>query len=469
MARVKDLWFSEVKDPADPERKIKVKTKRHPDNGGNRDAKRWLACWFGPDGKEKTKAFAVKEKAKAYGSRMEADVERDEYIEPDAGRELLGPLATKWMRLRKINGSSAVRYESANRLHVEPTFGARQVKSVRPSEVLEWLLALGKTHGPSTQAIAFHVVQGTFDLAVADGMRKDNPARSPIVPRVESEPKERQAWHVDRVWAVVDEHPAPYRAVPIVAAGCGLRQGETFGLGVDDFEDGRLHVRRQVVRVGKQLVFKAPKGGKERTAPVSPGIARAVEAHTEAHPPVTVTLPWMNEDGELARDRAGALVRVTVKLLFVWRGQLLAPPLPEGARTRAHRGRQSRAEGMNLQASTYNGLVWKVALARAEVIPPPTKNKRGALIYSAAREDGMHALRHWFSTTLLDAGVSLAGVMEFMGHSKKGAPVTLGVYGHVTEETYEAARNAIDRSLFRLRPVKDQLSDGTETERAASH
>ena len=82
----------------------------------------------------------------------------------------------------------------------------------------------------------------------------------------------------------------------------------------------------------------------------------------------------------------------------------------------------------------------------------------------------MHALRHWFATTLGDAGVSLAGVMDFMGHSRKaaGLPVTLGVYSHVTEETYEAARTAVDRSLFRLRPVQDQQPNGTDAEQAVS-
>jgi hypothetical protein len=56
--------------------------------------------------------------------------------------------------------------------------------------------------------------------------------------------------------------------------------------------------------------------------------------------------------------------------------------------------------------------------------------------------------------------------MEFMGHSKKGLPVTLGVYGHVTEETFEQAREAIDRTLFRLRPVAEP--GGTVTELRAA-
>ena len=43
MARVRDLWHD----------KKRRKTARHPDRGGNKDAKRWLAIWLDPDGKEK--------------------------------------------------------------------------------------------------------------------------------------------------------------------------------------------------------------------------------------------------------------------------------------------------------------------------------------------------------------------------------------------------------------------------------
>ncbi|MCU1469027.1 MAG: hypothetical protein JWQ39_176, partial [Glaciihabitans sp.] len=90
------------------------------------------------------------------------------------------------------------------------------------------------------------------------------------------------------------------------------------------------------------------------------------------------------------------------------------------------------------------------------------------ITYAEAREDGTHALRHYYATTLLDAGVSLAGVMDFMGHSRESAPITLGTYGHVTAETFEQARTAIDRSLFRLRAVQDHPASGTQTERAVS-
>jgi integrase len=463
MARVKDLWFVEVKDPSDPEKKIKRKTARHPDNGGSKTAKRWLAIWIGPDGGEKSKAFQGKENARAYGNRMEADLERGEYIEPKDGKKLLDQVAQRWLRLRAVGASSRLTYEGAYRLHVEPTFGKRQISSIRPSEILEWLRELGKTRGLSTQEMAYMVLSAVFDLAVADGMRKDNPAKSPIIPKPRKVVKEHEAWTPDMVRAVIDKQTPPYRAIPIVSAGCGTRQGETFGFAEDDFdfENGKVHIRRQLVRVGKLIVYKLPKGGKVRTAPLSPGVAREIKAHIEAHKPVACSLPWMNEDGTVA----GA--EVTHKLLFVWRGDLPLQVRVEEAKGRG-RGVRADTEGKNLQTSSFTEMVWKPTIAAAGIIQPAARNQWGAYSYEGAREHGIHALRHWYVTTLLDAGVSLAGVMEFAGHSKKGAPVTLGVYGHVTEETFERARSAIDRSLFRLRIVQDLSPAGTETEQAVS-
>lgn len=96
MARVKDLWFSEVpvkdaegktvRDPQGRPVTEKKKTKKHPDNGGSKDAKRWLACWDGTDGKEKTRTFEKKAAAEKYATSMEADALRGiRYADPKLG------------------------------------------------------------------------------------------------------------------------------------------------------------------------------------------------------------------------------------------------------------------------------------------------------------------------------------------------------------------------------------------------
>jgi integrase len=435
--RVRDLWF-------DRQRR---KTARHPDRGGNRDACRWLACWTGPDGKEKTRAFQTRDAAAKHARKMEADLDRGEYIDPDSGKVLLGAVAAEWLGLRQVGASSLQRYESVYRMHIAPEFAGRRVKSVLPSEVLKWLQKLGDGYSTSTQETAYMVLAGVFDLAVADGLRRDNPARSPLIPRPRVKTAPRDAWPASRVWQVTDEHPEPYRAIPACAAGLGLRQGCVFALAEDDLdlEAAKVTVRRQVTRVGSQFVFKLPKGGKERTVPLPRGVAAAIRAHLDAHPPQPYTLPWMGEDGRISGAR-------TCRLLFRWHGD------------------DPRTHGKHIVASSFDQFVWKPALSRAGIIPPSAKDKRGIYRYSGGdRKDGMHALRHFYSTTLLDAGVSLAGVMEFMGHSREGKPITLGTYGHVTEETFEQARDAIDQTLFRLRPVEasgpvKMAAGGTVTE-----
>jgi integrase len=450
------LWWSEVSDPEDRNRKIRTKTKRHPDRGGNKDAKRWLAVWTGPDGKEATKAFHVKDTAKKYARRQEEDIERGEYIDPAAGKELLGALGRKWLRLRDVGGQSRVKYERIFRLHIEPAFGHRQAKAPRPSEVAEWLQALSKTHGQSVQEQALFILRGIFSLAVADGLRKDNPAKSDVVgkPRArdEAEAEEREVWSADRAWAVILAHPEEYRAIPTASAGCGLRESEAFALAEEDFdfEAGKVRIGRQVVQVGKTWAFKLPKGGRAREVPLPSGVARAIQAHIEAHPPRPYELPWMKENGDIAKEPH------VCRLLFRWQGE------------------DPRTHDQHIRPRAYAQSVWTPALAEAGVIPMPEPGPRGGLsrhFQAASKADGTHALRHFYSTTLQDAGVALGAVMDFLGHSRRSqrrVPITIRVYGHTTEAAFEAARNAIDRSLFRLRPVHDQLSNGAIPERAAS-
>jgi integrase len=371
---------------------------------------------------------------------MEADVERGEYVDPRAGREKFGAVAAKYLRLRQVGGGSRRRYESVNRNHVEPAFGSRSVKSIRPSDILEWLQGPMAEMSESVRITAYLIVRGTFELAVADGMRRDNPAASKIIPRPQAKPSTRKPWDAATVWRVAAAMPEPYRAILQAEAGLGLRQGCALALAEEDIdlEAGTVTIRRQLSRQGTVFVFKAPKGGKERTVPLSRGMAQVLQAHMKAYPPRPYTLPWMNEQGKIKGER-------TCRILFRWHGD----------DPRTHDG--------HIIAAAFDRMVWKPALHAAGLIPAPVRDSRHILRYAAAPYDGQHAARHFYSVTLQDAGVSLAGVMEFMGHSRKGKVVTIGIYGHVTEETFEQARVAIDRTLFRLHPVREG-SAGTVTE-----
>jgi T5orf172 domain len=93
VSRVKDLWHSTVAVPGPDGRAARERrqTAKHPDRGGNPDAKRWLAVWVLPRGREGTKAFARQVDADRYAKKMESDrpawclvpkCERDVVTEP---------------------------------------------------------------------------------------------------------------------------------------------------------------------------------------------------------------------------------------------------------------------------------------------------------------------------------------------------------------------------------------------------
>ncbi|WP_405056060.1 hypothetical protein OG474_25350 [Kribbella sp. NBC_01505] len=289
MAYVKDQWTRPVKQ-ADGT----VVRERNEKRWGK--GKRWLAVWIGPEGKEVSAAFDTKTVASRHGSAMETDRERGEYVDPRAGKVRLEEVGTAWLRSRSVDPSSDIQYESKWRLHVEPRFGKRSVGTIRPSEIAEWVRALTEQFGTSTARTAFLVLFGCLELAVEDGTLKRNPARSKTVKRPPVPDSEILVWPEETVDAIVAAHPPQFRLVPIVGGGAGLRQGEIFGLSVEDFdyEAKVIWVRRQVKKLGKDFVFAAPKNDRVRSVPMSDEVAEFTRAHIEEFGATEVTLPWEN-------------------------------------------------------------------------------------------------------------------------------------------------------------------------------
>jgi integrase len=62
------------------------------------------------------------------------------------------------------------------------------------------------------------------------------------------------------------------RIAVVLGLGCGLRQGEVFGLSPEDIDYARgvLHVRRQVQAIKGRLYFTLPKGAKTRAVDMPP-------------------------------------------------------------------------------------------------------------------------------------------------------------------------------------------------------
>jgi integrase len=414
MGFTKDLWTR-------PEKQPDGKTKRVP-SARHGKGRRWLACWLDPDGAERSQTFKVKAAADKHWAKMDVDRERGEYHDAKAGRAIFDGIAQGWLSSRNVDPSSKIRYESLYRLHIQPTFGARQVKAIKPSEVQTWQAELGERFGPSTVATARLVLLGILDLAVADDAIRKNPAKSPVVQKVKSGNGEKiQAWSQDRVFALIDAHTEPLRLLPLIGATCGLREGELFGLALEDidFDEKVVRVRRQLKKLGRDYVFALPKNDSERTVPLPEWTAQSIRVHIARFKPRPCSLPWEKPEGKPR----------THNLLFRW------------------------TDGGHIKPRSYSETLWKPALVTAGIIGEPTKDGRGRRKYVTTRKEGTHQLRHHYASVMLTSGVNVKELAEYLGHADAG--FTLRIYAHLMPDSHDRARQAIDARMFRPRAVSD--------------
>ncbi len=88
----------------------------------------------------------------------------------------------------------------------------------------------------------------------------------------------------------------------------------------------------------------------------------------------------------------------------------------------------SSREKKALNRNYFNTFIWRPALERAGI---PDE-----------RENGCHALRHFFASTALHEGETIKAVSEYLGHADPG--FTLRTYTHLMEGSSERTKAAID-------------------------
>ena len=228
-----------------------------------------------------------------------------------------------------------------------------------------------------------------------------NPCRAQSVTRGAPKRQARKVipWEAERAVAVHAALTARYRLVATLAAGLGWRQGEVFGLSLDDvgFLGGEVHLRRQVrLFADGDMSFRLPKSKAERTVPLPGSVRDELAAYLVEHPARPVSLPWGTTDGD----------PVTHKLMV------------------------TTPDGKPLDRGNFNRKVWAPALKTAGV--------------PAARENGMHALRHFYASVLLHAG-EIKALSEYLGHTEPG--FTLRTYTHLMPSSGERAQRASDAAL----------------------
>ncbi|MFC8641101.1 tyrosine-type recombinase/integrase [[Kitasatospora] papulosa] len=398
---IQDRWYKTEPGPTGKPRRVKS------DRYGT--GLRYRARYIGPDGTEKSKSFPDRQKrlAEKWLSKTAADMDSGQYVDPKAGRTTFQQYAERWVSSHGGEVNSGEGAERRLRLHAYPTIGSRPLGSFKPEHVRTWLGVLKRSMpNEAHRRVVAATVSAVFNAAVDDEFLARNPFKAGSVQMPKAREANVKPWTSVQVFSVQRALPARLRATVDLGAGCGLRQGEIFGFSEDeaDFEGGWITVSHQLKRLRGRYVFAPPKGGKTRQVPFPRAIADGLQAHAKMFPPVAVTLPWRTVDGELR----------TKRLYF------------------------TGAAGMHVRVSHFNDCMWKPALAVAGLIPEPEEGER----YASAREHGMHALRHFYASVLLDAGENIKALSRYLGHADAG--FTLRTYTHLMPSSELRTRKAVD-------------------------
>jgi integrase len=238
-------------------------------------------------GKEHAAHFATKSAAKRWLDEQTAAIVTHQYVDPRSGKITFRQYAEQWRSVQVHRPGTQEHIEARLRCHVYPVLGDRPMSSIRASDIQALTKRLSEQLAPSTAAVVLRIVSSVFRAAVRDRVIAYSPCEGIKLPKVTKSRVEPLATEV--VLALAYAVPDRYRALVILAAGTGMRQGECFGLTMDriNFLRRVVHVEQQLVTVTGRAPFLAPPktAASVRSIPLPTVVIDALAAHLAKYPP----------------------------------------------------------------------------------------------------------------------------------------------------------------------------------------
>jgi integrase len=332
---------------------------------------RWQARYKGPDGVDHPapNTFTTKTDAERWLSLTEADIIKDNWLDPDACRVLFAEYSRAWIDERpNLRPKTFQLYEGLVRLHLVPVLGSYAVTDITEPVVRRWRKTLLDSGvGSVTVAKAYRLLKAILNTAVDDGLIRRNPCR--IKGAGQEKSPERPVLTLRQVFDLADAFTdRRYRLLILLAVFCGLRWGELAALRRKhiDISTGLIHVEAAVAELANGALVTGP-------------------------PKSLAGIRWVTIPPFLLPDVVEHLDEFTAAAAesLVFMG-------PKGAQLR--RSNFTRA--------------WRAALKAAGLVG----------IH-------FHDLRHTGNTLAAEAGASLRELMDRMGHSSTRAAY---IYQHRT-------------------------------------
>lgn len=407
---------------------------------------RWQARYRGPDGIDRAapETFATKTEAAKWLTNKEAEINREEWINPESGQVKLRQFATDWVAERpKMRPTTRQRCATLVRLHIAPYLGDRALSDVKPADIRRWYKQLADENaGQATIARSYQLLKSIFNTAVKDEIIRRNPCQIEgaavyLVP-------ERPIFTMQEIYAVADAMPPRFRMLVLLATFASLRWGEISGLQRRhvDLEACTVKVASTVVELdsGELLAdqaTKSPAGLRTVTFPAS--LAPDLRAHLRDFVGVEDRAPVFT-------TQSGTVLRRS-NFREVWRRALVhagllgyVDQLPSGAWCAMWEDASDTTH--HLEFSTERSAVSHVA--RVAV---------GGMHF--------HDLRHTGSTLAAQTGATLKELMDRMGHSTTRAAM---IYQHNAKGRDQVIASALDKLIEQEREAHaaqpdDQITD----------
>jgi integrase len=391
---------------------------------GHGEGERWQVRWRDESGAQRKRNFARKtgpdpeKSADAFDAKVRTSLDDGSYMDPSSASVTFRAFAEDWRKTRTHDVQTAARIERQLRLHVYPVLGDRTLRELgkRPSIIQAWISGLSMA--PSSAGQVIRDVSSVFAAAADDGLVARNPVQARSVTRPKVPERKARPWTLAQVEAVSATLGGRHAVLPYFGAGTGMRQGEMFGLAVDDIDFLRhvIHVRRQVRLLDDGTMCYSPvKNGKAHDVPLSESLAPVLAEHIRKYPPLPVTLPWQVRDGKPVTH---------VLLLTDSKGGALYRPRVNEA--------------------------WRSALAKAGIVPARKAGER------PEPGNGMHVLRHTAASAWLAAGVDIVSVAAWLGDI---VATVLATYAHLMPDADDRGRKAMDL-FFSAPSARDVPAEG---------
>ena len=437
MASVYDRWhLSRPKKGADPCAEHSSKTRTLVPSAEHGKGKRWQVRWYDAAGEQQKENFAKRSQAETRANTIAADLARGLYVDPAAGKESFRAVAERWRTSAVHRDGTASRVERALRLHIYPTFGDRPIVTIRPSEVQAWVKDRSQVLAPSTLRITFAYLVTVMHTAVRDRTIAVNPCAGIKLPEVRR--PEIVPLHPDAVRALIEAALPFHRALIVLGAGSGPRQGEAFGLELDciDFLRREMTVRQQLITPDKDAdtdegetpepYLGEPKTHESyRTVPLAGLVVDELAAHVQRYPPTEVEI-WDRTDPRKPRLRIA-------RMLF----------------SNGHGDVIKRASWSHVWAAIKKRANEALRKAYAEAYAAWVQRGRPQgqepALVQVPDDATMHDLRHFYASALIKNRESVKTVQRRLGHSKPS--ITLDIYTHLWPDDEDTTRAAVEAVL----------------------